>query len=376
MSRPRVVVLRGTAASPWELRPWERLHAAGEADVTVVVPPDNQYDTTTVGLPQADVGTVGARLPSGRVGQLLLKGVGQRYTGLEQALTDADVVHAAELGYWFSWQAARLKPRLGFKLALTVWETLPFVDAYRNVRTRRYRRDVLAATDRFLAVTERARDALVLEGAPAERIEVCPPGIDVERFAAGQRAARVAGSRTLLSIGRLVWEKGHQDLLRAVALLRTRGHADLRVAIVGVGPEEQRLRAVADDLGLAGAVDFRGGIPHDEVAGAFAAADALVLASIPTPYWEEQFGMVLAEAMAAHLPVVAAASGAIPEVLGGYGDLFEPGDWRGLADVLAAGPLARPPATRIAPDPPLLERYSAGAAAERLRAAYTGLLAR
>lgn len=376
MSGPRVVVLRGTAASPWELRPWERLHAAGEAEVTVVVPPDNQYDTTTVGLPQADVGTVGARLPSGRVGALLLKGFGQRYTGLEQALTGADVVHAAELGYWFSWQAARLKPRLGFKLALTVWETLPFVDAYRNVRTRRYRRDVLAATDRFLAVTERARDALLLEGAPAERIEVCPPGIDVERFAAGQRAAPVAGSRTLLSIGRLVWEKGHQDLLRAVALLRTCGHGDLRVAIVGVGPEEQRLRAVAADLGLAGAVDFRGGIPHDEVAAAFAAADALVLASIPTPYWEEQFGMVLAEAMAAHLPVVAAASGAIPEVLGGYGDLFQPGDWRGLADVLATGPLAQPPATRTAPDPALLERYSAAAAAERLRTAYAGLLGR
>ena len=374
--KPRVVVLRGTAASPWELRPWERLHADGAADVTVVVPPDNQYDTTTVGLPRADVGTLSARLPSGRAGGLLLKGLGQRHLGLADALAGADVVHAAELGYWFSWQAARLKPRLGYKLALTVWETLPFVDAYRNVRTRRYRRDVLGATDLFLAVTERARDALLLEGAPAERIEVCPPGIDVERFAGAQAATAASGTRTLLSIGRLVWEKGHQDLLRAVALLRARGNRDVRVSIVGVGPEEQRLKAVARDLGLAGAVDFRGGIPHDEIAGAFAAADSLVLASIPTPYWEEQFGMVLAEAMAAQLPVVAAASGAIPEVLDGYGALFQPGDWRGLADVLAAGPLAQPPATRTAPDPALLERYSAAAAAERLRAAYAGLLGR
>ena len=55
---PRVVVLRGTAASPWELRPWERLRESGAADVEVVVPPDNQYDTATVGLPQADVGTL------------------------------------------------------------------------------------------------------------------------------------------------------------------------------------------------------------------------------------------------------------------------------------------------------------------------------
>jgi glycosyltransferase involved in cell wall biosynthesis len=372
----RVVVLRGTAASPWELRPWERLHDAGGADVVVVVAPDNQYDTTTVSLPKIEVGTVSARMPGGRLGAALLKGVGQRHVGLADALAGADVVHAAELGYWFSWQAARLKPRLGYKLVLTVWETLPFVDAYRNVRTRRYRRDVLRATDLFLAVTERARDALLLEGAPADRIRVCPPGIDVERFAGGRRTATGDGPRTLVSIGRLVWEKGHQDLLRAVALLRARGHDQLRVVIVGIGPEERRLRAVADDLGLADATELRGAIPHEDVPGAFAEASCLVLASIPTPYWEEQFGMVLAEAMAAHLPVVAAASGAIPEVLAGYGSLFQPGDWRGLADVLAAGPLSMSPGTRTAPDATMLERYSADAAAGRLKAAYAELVGR
>lgn len=373
---PRVVVLRGTAASPWELRPWERLHERGDADVTVVVPPDNHYDTTTVALPQEAVGTVGARMPGGPLGRVALKGVGQRYVGLASALEGADVVHAAELGYWFSWQAARLKPRLGYRLALTVWETLPFGDAYRNVRTRRYRREVLEATDLFLAVTDRARDALLLEGTPPERIRVCPPGIDVERFADARDGLADDDGHMLLSVGRLVWEKGHQDLLRAVALLRERGHEGARVTIVGVGPEERRLRAVADDLGIAGIVAFRGGIPHDEVAGAFAQASSLVLASIPTPYWEEQFGMVLAEAMAAHLPVVAAASGAIPEVLDGFGTLFQPGDWRGLADALAAGPLARPPGARAAPDAALLRRYSSEAAADRLHGAYAGLLGR
>lgn len=375
---PRVVVLRGTAASSWELRPWERLHESGGAEVAVVVAPDNQYDTATVALPKVAVPTVGARMPPGPLGRLLLKGVGQRHVGLAKALAGADVVHAAELGYWFSWQAARLKPRLGYKLVLTVWETLPFVDAYRNVRTRRYRREVLAATDLFLAVTERARDALLLEGAPVERIRVCPPGVDTERFAGARRPAAGDGERdrTLLSVGRLVWEKGHQDLLRAVALLRERGHDGLRAAIVGVGPEEVRLRAVAADLRLADVVDFRGGIPHDEVPAAFAEASALVLASIPTPFWEEQFGMVLAEAMAAHLPVVAAASGAIPEVLAGYGTVFQPGDWRGLADAIAAGPLSQPPGVRTAPDAALLERYSAGAAARRLRDAYAEALGR
>jgi hypothetical protein len=77
--------------------------------------------------------------------------------------------------------------------------------------------------------------------------------------------------------------------------------------------------------------------------------------------------------MAAHLPILAAASGAIPEVLGQSGALFAPGDWVGLADALAGGPLAGAPGARRAPEPERLERFSAPAAAARLRAAYEEL---
>jgi len=373
---PKVVLLRGTAANQWELRPWERLHADGGALVRVVVPPDNLYDTSALRLPRVGVRTTGALVPPGPPGRLMLKAVGQRHLRLADALEGADIVHAAELGYWFSHQAARLKPRLGFRLVLTVWETLPFVDAYRNVRTRRYRRDVLEATDLFLATTERAAEALRLEGAPSERVQVCYPGIDEERFAGSAAPDAPEGPHLLLSIGRLVWEKGHQDLLRALAVLREREHPDVRAMIVGSGEEERRLRAVARDLGVEESVEFLGFVPHDELPSLLARASALVLASLPTRYWEEQFGMVLVEAMAARLPVVAAASGAIPEVLGGYGTQFPPGDWLALASALADGPLAVAPGTRGTPDPALLERYSSRAAAERLREAYGRLLAR
>lgn len=372
--RPRVVVLRGTAANLWDLRAWERLD--DEFDVSVLVPEANAYDVGSLRLDKVPVRTVGGRMPRGPVGQLATRAVGERYLDVEAKLRGADIVHAAELGYWFSWQAARFKQRLGYKLALTVWETLPFRDAYRNVRTRRYRRDVLGATDRYLATTERARRALLLEGAPEERIAVCPPGIVVDRFAAGRAAAPPEdGRHLLLSIGRLVWEKGHQDLLRAVALLRASGRDDVRVLIVGVGPEERRLRGVVRDLGLDDVVELRGFVAHDELPAVYAQASCLVLGSIATPFWEEQFGMVLAEAMAAHVPIVAAASGAIPEVVGESGTLFGSGDWAGLAEVLAEGPLAAPPARRSAPDPARLERYSDVAQAERLRDAYAQLLA-
>ncbi|HOU94397.1 MAG TPA: glycosyltransferase, partial [Polyangiaceae bacterium] len=76
---------------------------------------------------------------------------------------------------------------------------------------------------------------------------------------------------------------------------------DVRVLIVGVGPEEERLRALAADLGVADAVEFRGWVPYDELPAVYAQASCLVLASLAVEFWEEQFGMVLAEAMAVGL---------------------------------------------------------------------------
>lgn len=85
--------------------------------------------------------------------------------------------------------------------------------------------------------------------------------------------------------------------------------------------------------------------------------------------------MVLAEAMAAGLDVVASTSGAIPEVVGEGGRFFAAGDWMGLARELAAGPLARPPGERVEHDPRRVERFSTQAAGRRLAAAYERVLA-
>jgi glycosyltransferase involved in cell wall biosynthesis len=241
------------------------------------------------------------------------------------------------------------------------------------VRTRRYAPAVLAATDLFLPATERARDALLLEGAAPERIEVCPPGVAVGDFArAREPAPPPGGGHLVLSPARLVWEKGHQDVMRALALLDRR---DVRLLIVGDGPERGRLEAYARELGVGDRVEIRAAVPYGEMPALYARASCMVLASLATTYWEEQFGMVLAEAMAGHVPVVAAASGAIPEVVGASGTLFAPGDWVGLARVLESGPLAGAPGARRAPEPERLERFSATAAAGRLRAAYDRLLA-
>src|SRR5690606_17074094 len=124
----------------------------------------------------------------------------------------------------------------------------------------------------------RARQALLLEGVADERIRVCPPGVDLARF--GAPGARAATEHVVLSPGRLVWEKGHQDVLRAAALLARHGAAP-RVRIVGRGPEEARLRAYADELGIGDRVTI-GAVPYEEMPEVFASASCMVLASLPS----------------------------------------------------------------------------------------------
>ncbi len=369
--RPRVVVLRGQQANPWELRPWELI--GDRYDVSYLRSRSNWFATDAIGLPATEARTLRDLVPKGRIGDLAVRVPGDRYLGLEEHLAGADIVHAQELGYWYAMQAAHLRGRLGFRLVLTVWETLPYLGAYRNVRTRAYRRRVMAAGDLFLAATRRAADCLLIEGVESDRIRVCPPGIDLGRFSPS--AAAPPSPPIVLSPGRLVWEKGHQDVLRAVALLRRRGGpgADARVRIVGAGPEEARLRRYAAELGLADVVELREFVPYDQMPGLYAEATCMVLGSLPTWSWEEQFGMVLVEAMASGVPIVASRSGAIPEVAGPHAAYFTPGDWVGLADAIAAGPLARSLPHHVV-DPERVGRFSAQTAGDRLADAYDDVL--
>lgn len=389
----RVLIVRGHQVTPWELAPWQVLPA--RFDVRYLRTASNGWDTSSLTLDAVPVGSRRDRLPKGLLGDVPALLLGDRYTsGADAAFADADVVHAEELSYWFAADAARRKAKHGYKLVQTVWETLPFGETYRRAGTTRFRAEVLAATDLFLAATERAKVSLLLEGVAEERIAVSAPGIDVERFAAAAGAAAAPPEHVILSPGRLVWEKGHHDALRALALLH-RGIVTLsdgtvstpKLRIIGAGPEEGRLHAYAAELGLADAVAF-GSVPYPEMPATFAAASCLLLGSqssatgalhpfgTPRAFWEEQFGMVFVEAMAAGLDIVATTNGAIPEVLDGHGTLVPAGDYVGMARALAAGPLSRPPGTRVEYPAELLRRYSTAAAAERLAAAYDRVLAR
>jgi glycosyltransferase involved in cell wall biosynthesis len=132
-------------------------------------------------------------------------------------------------------------------------------------------------------------------------------------------------------------------------------------------------------------VEFRA-VPYEEMPAVFASASSMVLASIATAsggyflgdiprfFWEEQFGLVLAEAMATGLPIIASQSGAIPEVCGDEAAFFLPGDWLGLARRLAEGPLSQPPGAGSKTPSRFAERYSTRVTADHLAEVYERLL--
>jgi phosphatidylinositol alpha-mannosyltransferase len=130
--------------------------------------------------------------------------------------------------------------------------------------------------------------------------KVIPNGVDVDRF---RRAVPVArwqdGTRNILFVGRFEPRKGLLDLLRAYRILRKTG-CECRLLLVGGGPQEREARRYVATRRLRG-VEFLGRVSDDEKAQLFRTADVYVSPATG----RESFGIVLLEAMAAGVPIVA-----------------------------------------------------------------------
>jgi len=212
------------------------------------------------------------------------------------------------------------------------------------VRRRLFRRAAYAMADAVFAVTRELRDFHACQAwIHPERIGVIYNGVDTKRFAPS-RETRIAMRRKLAlpeesfvvgAVGRLVPIKDHQTLLKAAALLSGSG-IDVRVLLVGSGPERERLQGRATDA-LEGRVCFAG--DSDRVAEMLNAMDVFVLPSLG-----EGMSNTLLEAMACGLPVLATNVGGNPEIIENNvnGCLFAPGDAEWLASKLKL--LARDPA--------------------------------
>lgn len=170
---------------------------------------------------------------------------------------------------------------------------------------------------------------------PADRIETLHNRIDVDALRSGLLPHAAARDRLGLpqdvfvigNVGRLHPDKDQATLLRAFARARSALPAGTLLVILGKGRLEQKLKAQAVELGIAEQVRFLGQVP--EAWRAFPAFDVFALSSDHEP-----FGMVLLEAMAAGVPVVATDCGGAPEVVGDRTSLFPLHDDEVLAALL------------------------------------------
>jgi glycosyltransferase involved in cell wall biosynthesis len=216
----------------------------------------------------------------------------------------------------------------------------------RSVTTRRADRIIVAS--RFFA------DIVAGWGISPSALEVIPNTLDLsaESDAKAAEPLEPFKGHTLVTVGRLIPFKRVDALIRLLA-----ERVDLRLVIVGDGPERCPLERLADGCGVKERTVFAGSVPHVRIAGFLRAGDALIVNSS-----NETFGYAVIEGFAAGVPVVACKGGSIPELVadGENGLLFSPDDRGGLSKAI----------DRLFADPGLREKIIVGgrrAYAERYR---------
>lgn len=170
----------------------------------------------------------------------------------------------------------------------------------------------------YVAVSDWTGQNLTKQGAAPSTVEVIPNGVDAARF----QNARVGALRTemgvsaedflLLTVARLVPRKGHRLVLDALEEIEGAAYA-----IVGTGPEQERLRRAAETAGIAGRVSFEGYVSDEQLPRYYKACDAYVMPSLHLSDARsvEGFGLSFLEANAAGRVAIGTRTGGIPTAI-------------------------------------------------------------
>lgn len=262
--------------------------------------------------------------------------------------TGAGVLHAHDYkSAFYAWMAARRRP-VQLVATLHGW-----VETSRALRL--YTRLELALLRRFdalVVVSETQRARLLRSGVPAARIHCIDNGIDVDVDVANHRAGGCdrdgvladaacvvpgqgaalraelglpATGRVLAAVGRLAPEKNLGQLIDAFAR-HAAAHPDASLLLVGEGPERLALAERVSAAGLQGRIVLAGA--RQDMSAVYGLIDTLVLPSLG-----EGMPLVVLEAMARGIPVIASAVGEVPRLLAdsAHGQLVQPGDAAALA---------------------------------------------
>lgn len=210
-----------------------------------------------------------------------------------------------------------------------------------------------------LPVSRYLEDEIRRRGLPG-RFTVVPNPVDTHLF----RPSAPPTSSRVITVSRLVKVKRLDLLLRAVAAI-AKVDPDIRLAIVGNGPEYQPLRSLAHNLSIADRVVFHGRVDRAEIPHLLSESSVFAMSS-----HTENLPVAMLEALACGLPVVGPRVGGIPEIItGAPGEIFQPGNVESLATALSrwlhASPSARGAARQVA-----MSRYSVSAVGAKLADVY------
>lgn len=212
---------------------------------------------------------------------------------------------------------------------------------------------------------------LVAAGRPALPLTVIPSaGVTPPPLSLREPGAALA----IGFLGRLVPERGLDLLFRACVGLP----GQWTVTVVGTGPSQEELEALAERLGIAARVHWLGALPRQAIDAVWPTLDCVALPSRTTERWLETFGRAALEAMAHGLPVVASNSGVLPEIVDNAGRIVPEDDVPALSTAL--GELLADPGLRTRLGAigrrRVMEEFSDGAVARRTLEFWQELAAR
>ena len=252
--------------------------------------------------------------------------------GLEDQIRGFDIAHCADTFYHFSHQAIVAK-RKGYvkRVVATVFENIPFNNEGILGR-KKFKSDVLKETDHFVAIAERSKAALMVEGCPEDKITVITQHIDTKRFKPTRKNYHKK-KLTILYTGRIEFYKGLYEIIYAAKRLledHSLSSYDLEFLLVGDGTEKEKLKLLVNRLNITNSVKFLF-LPYHKMEDVYDKADIFVAPSRATRTYQEQFCTALLEAQSAGLPIVTTYSGGIPENVGKNAIMANPGDFYSIA---------------------------------------------
>ncbi len=221
-------------------------------------------------------------------------------------------------------QALKAAQRFDARFIFFTWENIE--QKYQG-RKRRIEKIVLENSDGAIAGNQEGHDILRAQGFKKPLAVIPQYGVNPKQFRPldtndFRRQLRLSGKFVIGYVGRLLPEKNIASLIQAVGQLPE----TCSLIIIGNGPEKGALSSLSKRLGITDRVKFVSAVSHQDVVRYMNLFNVLVLPSITTSSWKEQFGRVIPEAMACQTPVIGSDSGEIPNVIDKAGLIFPEGD--------------------------------------------------